>query len=90
MFLSFCMVAIFFSTFTPVSGQDVIELKAANCLPPMHKMSLPTKWFCDEVKKRTNGRVEISYYPGRTLLSPVKMYVGITTGIADLGFSHTA
>ena len=53
-------------------------------------MSLLTKWFCDEVKKRTNGRVEISYYPGGTLLSPVKMYVGITTGIADLGFSHTA
>ena len=89
-FLSFCMFAIVFSTFAPLNAQDVIKLKAANYLPPMHKMSALTQWFCDEVKKRTNGQVEITYYPGGTLLSPVKMYVGITTGITDMGFSHTA
>jgi TRAP-type C4-dicarboxylate transport system substrate-binding protein len=72
------------------SAQEVIKLKAANYLPPMHKMSLLTQWFCDEVKSRTNGEVEITYYPGGTLLNPVKMYNGVTTGIADLGFSHTA
>jgi TRAP-type C4-dicarboxylate transport system substrate-binding protein len=88
--LSFSVVAIVLSTLVPVNAQDVIKLKAANYLPPMHKMSLLTQWFCDEVKKRTNGKVEITYYPGGTLLSPVKMYVGITTGIADMGFSHTA
>jgi TRAP-type transport system periplasmic protein len=71
-------------------AQDVVKLKAANYLPPMHKMSLLTQWFCDEVKSRTNGEVEITYYPGGTLLNPVKMYTGVTTGIADLGFSHTA
>ncbi len=88
--LSFSVLVYLFSTITPVNAQEVIKLKAANYLPPMHKMSLLTQWFCDEVKKRTNGKVEISYYPGGTLLSPVKMYVGITTGIADMGFSHTA
>jgi TRAP-type transport system periplasmic protein len=67
-----------------------IKLKAANYLPPTHKMSLLTGWFCDEVKKRTDGRLEITYYPGGTLLSPVKMYSGVVQGIADLGFSHTA
>ncbi|MCX7857280.1 MAG: TRAP transporter substrate-binding protein [Deltaproteobacteria bacterium] len=67
---------------------DVIKLKAANYLPTTHAMSLLTGWFCDEVKKRTNGRVEIAYYPGGTLLSPVKMYDGILSGIADLGLSH--
>ncbi|MCJ7596372.1 MAG: TRAP transporter substrate-binding protein, partial [Desulfobacterales bacterium] len=65
------------------------KLTAANYLPPTHKMSFLTKWFCDEVKNRTKGKVEITYHPGGTLLSPVKMYVGVTTGIADLGFSHT-
>jgi TRAP-type transport system periplasmic protein len=88
--LSLCLVAIILATLVPANAQDVIKLKAANYLPPMHKMSLLTQWFCDEVKKRTNGKVEITYYPGGTLLSPVKMYVGITTGIADIGFSHTA
>jgi TRAP-type C4-dicarboxylate transport system substrate-binding protein len=85
-----CVIALVLSTLVPVCAQDVIKLNAANYLPPMHKMSLLTQWFCDEVKKRTNGEVEITYHPGGTLLSPVKMYVGVTTGIADLGFSHTA
>ncbi len=66
----------------------VIKLKAANYLPPTHKMSLLTDRFCQEIKKRTNGRVEILYYPGGTLLSPVKMFNGITTDIADIGVSH--
>ncbi|MBI5440534.1 MAG: TRAP transporter substrate-binding protein [Deltaproteobacteria bacterium] len=72
------------------AAPEPIKLRAANYLPPTHKMSLLTAWFCDEVKKRTNGRVEINYSPGGTLLSPVKMYQGVVQGIADLGFSHTA
>ena len=88
--LSFCLIAFVFMAVAPVNAQEVIKLKAANYLPPPHPMSKLTQWFCDEVKKRTNGEVEITYYPGGTLLNPVKMYVGVTTGIADLGFSHTA
>lgn len=72
----------------PSRGADVIKLKAANYLPVTHPMSLLTGWFCEEVKKRTNGRVEVAYHPGGTLLSPVKMYDGVVTGIADMGFSH--
>ncbi len=71
-----------------VFGADVIKMKAANYLPPTHKMSLLTGWFCEEIKKRTNGRVEITYYPGGTLLSPIKMFNGVMTGIADIGISH--
>jgi TRAP-type C4-dicarboxylate transport system substrate-binding protein len=32
--------------------------------------------------------VEITYYPGGTLLSPVKMYDGVVSAIADMGVSH--
>src|SRR5512139_2108689 len=67
---------------------EPIKLKAANYLPVTHPMSLLTAWFCDEVKKRTNNRVEITYHPGGTLLNPVKMYDGVVTGIADMGLSH--
>jgi TRAP-type C4-dicarboxylate transport system substrate-binding protein len=75
-------------THSLVLGADVIKLKAANYLPVTHKMSLLTGWFCDEVKKRTDGRVEITYYPGGTLLNPVKMYDGVVSDIADMGVSH--
>ena len=82
------LVVLVFATHSLARGAEVIKLKAANYLPVTHKMSLLTGWFCDEVKKRTNGRVEITYYPGGTLLSPVKMYDGVFTGIADIGVSH--
>jgi TRAP-type C4-dicarboxylate transport system substrate-binding protein len=76
------------ATHSLVRGAEVIKLKAANYLPVTHPMSQLSGWFCDEVKKRTNGQVEITYYPGGTLLNPVKMYDGVLTGITDLGFSH--
>jgi TRAP-type C4-dicarboxylate transport system substrate-binding protein len=39
------------------------------------------------VKKRTNGRVEISYYPSGTLTGPTQIYNGIIQGISDIGMS---
>jgi len=86
--LSLLLVVFFFAFQSVALGADPIKLKAANYLPPTHPMSLLTGWFCDEVKKRTNGQVEIAYHPGGTLLNPVKMYDGVTTGITDMGFSH--
>jgi TRAP-type C4-dicarboxylate transport system substrate-binding protein len=86
------LVSVLFSIFwnnSPATAQE-IKLKAANYLPPTHKMSLLTGWYCDEVKKRTNGKVEITYHAGGTLLGPDKMYVGVSTGVADMGLSHTA
>jgi TRAP-type C4-dicarboxylate transport system substrate-binding protein len=81
-------VTFLFTTHPLVFGAEVIKLKAANYLPVTHPMSLLGGWFCDEVKKRTNGQVEITYHPGGTLLNPVKMYDGILTGISDIGLSH--
>ncbi|HXZ95387.1 MAG TPA: C4-dicarboxylate ABC transporter substrate-binding protein, partial [Dehalococcoidia bacterium] len=87
--ISLLVVVVFvFGTRPLAHGADIIKLKAANYLPVTHKMSLLTGWFCDEVKKRTNGRVEVTYYPEGTLLSPVKMYDGVFTDIADMGVSH--
>ncbi len=82
------VVAFVFATHSLTRAADVIKLKGANYLPVTHPMSLLSGWFCDEVKKRTNGQVEITYHPGGTLLNPVKMYDGVLTGITDLGLSH--
>jgi TRAP-type C4-dicarboxylate transport system substrate-binding protein len=88
--ITLLMVVAFFilTIHSLVFAAEVIKLKAANYLPVTHKMSLLSGWFCDEIKKRTNGQVEITYYPGGTLLTPVKMYDGVVTGIADMGVSH--
>lgn len=85
----FLFVMIFgFTTNSLVLGADVIKLKAANFLPVTHPITVLTGWFCEEMKKRTNGKVEITHYGGGTLLDPVKMYDGVTTGITDIGYSH--
>lgn len=73
-----------------VTAADVIKLKAANYIPVTHKHSLLMAEFCEQVKNKSNGRLEITYYPGGTLLNPVKMYDGLVTGIADIGYSHAA
>jgi TRAP-type C4-dicarboxylate transport system substrate-binding protein len=86
--LFFSAVVLILMTSSVVSSAEVIKLKSANYLPPTHKMSLLGQKFCEEVNKRSNGRVEITYYPGGTVLSPAKMYNGVVTGIADMGFSH--
>ena len=82
------VIALIFMTSSVVSSAEVIKLKSANYLPPTHKMSLLGQKFCEEVNKRSNGRVEITYYPGGTVLSPAKMFNGVVTGIADMGLSH--
>jgi TRAP-type transport system periplasmic protein len=86
--LFFSAIVIFLMTSSIVSSAEVIKLKYANYLPPTHKMSLLGQQFCEEVNKRANGRVEITYYPGGTVLSPAKMFNGVVTGIADMGLSH--
>jgi TRAP-type C4-dicarboxylate transport system substrate-binding protein len=45
------------------------------------------KW-CEEVNKRSGGKVEVTSYSGGTLLSPTKMAAGVASNIADIGFSH--
>ena len=86
--LFFSAVVLILMTSSVVSSAEVIKLKSANYLPPTHKMSLLGQKFCEEVNKRSNGRVEITYYPGGTVLSPAKMYNGVATSITDMGFSH--
>ena len=44
--------------------------------------------FCEEVKARTKGRVEIAYYPGGTLTTFPKVYDGVLNQVSDLGLSH--
>lgn len=88
-----CAVGIALTlSMTASSGKaaEVIKLSYANFFPPMHKNSIIGAQFCEEIKKQTNGRVEITYYPGGTLATAPKIYDAVVTGIADIGTSHVA
>jgi TRAP-type C4-dicarboxylate transport system substrate-binding protein len=44
--------------------------------------------FCKEIQKRTNGRVEITFYAGGTLTTATKIFQGVASGISDIGMSN--
>ncbi len=69
---------------------DPIKIQFAGYHPPVHMVSNLISEFCDEVNKRTNGKVAATPYTGGTLLSATKMAAGVYSGIADIGFSHCA
>ena len=68
-------------------AKKVIELTYANFFPPTHIHGKLGKAWCDEIYKRTNGLVKISYFPGGTLLKGPGIYDGVLKGIADVGMS---
>ncbi len=83
-------VAVFVSTlfvhlFSADAAEQVIKLSFASYAPPSHKMSKIHDEFGQELKKRTNGRVEVVYYPGETLVKAAWTYDAVVKGIADIG-----
>jgi TRAP-type C4-dicarboxylate transport system substrate-binding protein len=73
---------------TDSRGEAVIKLKYSTYFVATHQVAVLNQQFCDEIKKRTNGRVDITYYPSGTLLSAPKTYQGVVSDIADIGMSN--
>lgn len=65
-----------------------IKLRFANYFPAASGQGKIGQEFVEDIKKLTNGRVVIEYYPGTMLLGPDKMYDGVVQGIADIGLSN--
>jgi TRAP-type transport system periplasmic protein len=65
-----------------------IKLKFSNFQPVTFSAAPVMSAFCDEVKKRSNGRVEITIYQGGTLTTAPKVYDGIVNQVSDIGHSH--
>lgn len=87
------LILAFFAMFmvTPaISTADTVTLKYSNFFPPTHIQSKLAESWCQEVEKRTEGRVKVEYYPGGSLLKVKQTYDGIVDGIADVGLSGLA
>jgi TRAP-type transport system periplasmic protein len=85
LFLSVCMAVVFSS---PCYSADVIRLKFNNYFATTHFVTTLSSQFCDDIKKRTNGRVEIALLSGATLTPPNRVFDGVVQGISDIGLSN--
>jgi TRAP-type transport system periplasmic protein len=67
-----------------------IKLKFSHFVPAAHNhhANVLVPW-AEDVRKRTNGKVEITIFPGASLCPPLKQYECAKDGIADLSWSVT-
>lgn len=89
--LALALVALpLFGSCAAPATSETIELSYSNFFPPTHLHSILAKQFCDEIQERSNGRVEITYYPGGALTPAPEVYDGVVEGISDIGMSVLA
>ena len=69
---------------------ETIELSYSNFFPPTHFHSILAEEWAKEIEARTNGQVEITYYPAGSLTPAPKVYDGVVEGISDIGMSVLA
>jgi TRAP-type C4-dicarboxylate transport system substrate-binding protein len=67
-----------------------IKLKFAHFVPTSHNhhMNVIVPW-AEEVKRRTNGRVEVTLFPGASLCKPTQGYECVKSGLADIAWHVT-
>ena len=64
-----------------------IKLTFSIFFPPTHGQAIAAMDFAKEVEKRTNGKVQITAFPGGTLTKAPLCYDGVVKGISDMGNS---
>lgn len=85
--LAFLFTASPFLASSDAASEKPIKLTFSTMFPKVHLQAALNQYFCDEIEKRTNGRVKITLYPGGSLTSAPKCYAGVEKGISDIGMS---
>jgi TRAP-type C4-dicarboxylate transport system substrate-binding protein len=67
--------------------QPAVKLSYSVFFPPTHIQAKMAESWAEEIKKRTNGKVEITLYPGGTLTKAPQVYEGVVNGVSDIGMS---
>ncbi len=89
MVITIVAVAFIFA-FSPIAVAKSYKLTYSNFFPPTHIQSKLAESWCQEVEKRTGGKVKVDYYPGQTLTKAKQCYDGTVEGLSDIGFSVLA
>ncbi len=71
---------------SPEKGK-VTKLSYSVFFPPTHIQCKTAQAWADEIKKRTDGKVEITVYPAGTLTKAPQCYEGVVGGVSDIGMS---
>jgi len=72
----------------PAQTPEVTQLSSSCYLPPAHAFSPLQEEWGNEIMARSDGRVEITFYPGGSLLAAPQTPDGLEQGIADIAFAH--
>ena len=64
-----------------------IKLTFSIFFPPTHGQAIAAIDFGKEIEKRTDGKVQITAFPGGTLTKAPQCYDGVVKGISDMGNS---
>ena len=75
---------------TALENMKPVKLNWAISLGSSHRANETFQYFADEVKERTNGKVEITLYPGDTLVTSASIYDSLVQGIVDMGEADPA
>ena len=72
------------------AGKPVFNLTYSVFFPPTHvQAKLATEW-ANEIKKRTDGQVQITVFSGGSLTKADQCYQGVVDGVSDIGMSAFA
>lgn len=90
--LGLCLLALAL-TVTIGAGDAVaqeVKLKLSHFVPAAHNhhVNVLVPW-AEEIKKRTNGKAEITIFPGASLCKPPQQYDCAKSGIADIAWGVT-
>ncbi len=72
-------------------GGEVFHLTLAHFQPATHEVEVTLiQGWIDAINEATGGRVQITSFPGGTLLPGTEIYEGVVDGAADIGHSAYA
>ncbi len=88
LFFLVAFVGVAFLTIGSLKAEAApIKLTFSIFFPPTHGQAIAAMDFAKEIEKRTNGKVQITTFPGGTLTKAPLCYDGVVKGISDMGNS---
>ena len=72
------------------AAQKTYALDYSVFFPPTHVQAQLAKAWAEEIKARSNGRINITVFPGGALTKADQCYEGVLNGVSDIGMSGFA